>query len=142
MGDNTDKNGIVALQTPYMYFHYFSLNVARGLALWAGGMVLVWGMQTVSMTSRRHISFMGLRGGECSWKLPSDERSAFSKSEFHSRLAVMDDGVILRAIYCGHSRLYTIYFGHIRLTVTNLGAILSVIYCGHIRLLVETLIDY
>ncbi|KAH3707997.1 hypothetical protein DPMN_067436 [Dreissena polymorpha] len=46
----------------------------------------------------------------------------------HSRLAVMNDvmndGVILRVIYCGH----------IRLAVMNDGLILRAIYCGHSRL--------
>ncbi|KAH3888872.1 hypothetical protein DPMN_012914 [Dreissena polymorpha] len=61
----------------------------------------------------------------------------------HSRLAVMNNCVILIAIYCGHSLLAVmndgvilrvIYCGHSRLAVMSNGGILRAIYCGHIRL--------
>ncbi|KAH3894247.1 hypothetical protein DPMN_018404 [Dreissena polymorpha] len=67
----------------------------------------------------------------------------------HSRLAVMNDGVILRVIYLMNDGvilrviylmndgliLRAIYCGHSRLSEMKDGAIFSVIYCGHIRLL-------
>ncbi|KAH3792411.1 hypothetical protein DPMN_145907 [Dreissena polymorpha] len=53
----------------------------------------------------------------------------------HSRLLVMNDGVILRVIYCGHI-IYLMDDGVILRVIylMNDGLILRVIYCGHSRL--------